>query len=430
MNKLLEKLPFKNANWFKFLVFLIKRFLKDDCLDKASALTYTTLLSIVPILTVFLVILSSIPALATVRSQIQEAIYSNFLPQTGSQVTKYLNEFTEKSSNLTIVGVIFLFVSAILMLSAIEKAFNHVWRVTRSREGALAFARYWAIISLGPILLGGAFLASTALTSLSVLNINVNGYSIDWTFWLRVAAIVLTLVGFTFIYWLIPNCKVPFKQAAIAGVISGLLFTALKAVFGFGISNFTSYDKVYGAFAALPIFLVWIYSSWVVILLGVEISYALTVFQSAEHRPLHPVLAILDILKMLHTNQKVGDEIIDTQVMKALGRDQVDNWNEYAEVLHAHDIIKRTEKGGFILSRSLEDLDFWTFYKDLPYPLPRREDLGKVHADDEWAQVIGPLLIQSEDYLAAKLSLPLARVFTDAEAKPVKANALNKLMNK
>lgn len=412
MQDLLARLPFKDRYWFKLLLFVVKRFESDQCRDKAGSLTYTTMLSIVPILTVFLVILSSIPALASARQQIQQAIYRNLLPSSSSQVVSYLNDFSEKSANLTAIGVIFLFVTAVMMLSTIEQSFNHIWKVKRQRGGVIGFMRYWTIISLGPILLGGAFALSSTLSSLEFLNRNVAGYSVDWGIWIKLISIGLSLAGFTFLYWLIPNCKVPLKQAAIAGVVSGVLFEGLKSGFGFIMGNFTSYDQVYGAFAALPVFLLWIYLSWNLILLGVELSYGLTVFQVASTRPRHPVLALIDLLQLFYDRQKTGDVVIDAEAMQTLGQGDVEQWTEYAEILHTNELIKKTEHGDYVLIRNLQHIDFWTFYKSLPYPLPRREDIEHVHADDTWVQVIGPHLIQSEDYLAAKLSIPLAKILT------------------
>jgi membrane protein len=411
MQSILQRIPWRDQLWFKFLVFIFKRFEADECRDKAGSLTYTTMLSIVPILTVFLVIVSSIPALAPARAEIQQTIYRNLLPSSSLQITQYLNEFTDKSTNLTVIGVLFLFVTAAMMLSTIEQAFNHVWRVKRPRGGAMGWMRYWTIISLGPILLGGAFAASSALTSIEILNQNFAGYSIDWAVWLKLLSFGLTIAGFTFLYWLIPNCKVPVKEATIAGAIAGILFELLKYTFGGVMGNFTSYDQVYGAFAALPILIMWIYLSWNLVLLGVEISYGLTVFHSAEHLPRHPVLAILDILQLFYERQKTGDAVIDAEAMQILGRGEVEKWTEYAEILHVNELIKKTEQGDYVLCRNLSQIDFWTFYKSLPYPLPRREDMGAVHADDEWIQIVGPALVQSDDYLAAKLSIPLSKIF-------------------
>ena len=410
MQKWVDKLPFRHARWFEILVLLIKRFEQDRCRDVAGSLTYTTMLSIVPMLTVFIVIVSSIPALADARNQIQAKIYDYLLPSSSAQVSAYLTDFAQKSSTLSVVGVIFLFVTAILMFSTMERVFNEIWKVRHNRGGVSAYLRYWALVSLGPILLGGAFALSSAVTSIQFLNQNFNGYSINWGIWLKLASFFLLIGGFTFLYKIIPNCKVPLKNAFLGGLIATILFVLFKNFFGLIMTKFTSYEAVYGAFAALPIFLLWIYSSWCLILLGVEISYVLTIYQTAERHPRHPVLALLDILQLLYKHQKVGTEVLDTEAMGVLGRGEVEKWYEFADVLHTQDLITKTEKGNYVLSRNLSEVDFWEFYKQLPYPLPRREDLGKVNADDTWIQVIGPYLLQTEAYQASKLALPLDRV--------------------
>ena len=410
MPKRLEKLPFKDAAWFKFIVFVLKRFEQDQCRDKAAALTYTTMLSIVPLLTVFLVILSSVPALESAREQLQQLIYNNLLPSSSNQVAEYLNEFAAKSANLTAIGVIFLFVTSVMLLSTIEQTFNHVWRVDNHRGGVAGFMRYWTMISLGPILLGTAFAMSSAITSINFLNQNVAGYSIDWSVWLKIGSVLMTFAAFIFLYWFVPNCKVSFKSAAIAGISIGVLFEILRAGFGYAIGNFTSYDQIYGAFAVLPVFLLWIYLSWNLILLGVEISYASSAFETADHRPRHPVLALLSILKLLYDRQKVGAEVLDAEVMHLIGRDQSNQWTEFADILHQNGLIASTENNGMVLVRNLDQIDFWTFYQTLPYPLPQRAHLGQVDAEDRWIQVIGPALVQSDDYLGAKLAIPLSKI--------------------
>lgn len=406
----LERLPFKDAAWFKFILFVIKRFEQDQCRDKAAALTYTTMLSIVPLLTVFLVIISSVPALEPARAQLQELVYSNLLPTSGNQVAGYLQEFAEKSTNLTAIGVIFLFVTSVMLLLTIEQTFNHVWRVDNHRKNIAGVMRYWTMLSLGPILFGTAFAMSSAISSINFLNQNVAGYGVDWSIWLKIISILITFAAFIFLYWFIPNCKVGFKNAAIAGVSIGILFEVIKSGFGYAIGNFTSYDQIYGAFAVLPVFLLWIYLSWNLILLGVEISYASAAFSTTDHHSRHPVLALLSILSLLYERQKIGREVLDAEVMQLIGRDQSNQWAEFTDLLHANDLIIRTENDGLVLSRNLDQIDFWTFYKSLPYPLPCREDMGKVDADDRWIQVIGPALVQSDDYLMAKLSMPLSKV--------------------
>ena len=144
-----------------------------------------------------LVIISSIKALEPARQQLQQLIYSNFLPKTTIAFDKALNAFTEKSSNLTIIGILFLFITTVLMLSSIETVFNRIWRVTETRGGIIGFMRYWTI-SLGPILLGSAFVISSTLASMNILSNNFAGYELDGAFILSVISFSLTVLGFLF----------------------------------------------------------------------------------------------------------------------------------------------------------------------------------------------------------------------------------------
>lgn len=413
LQRFLNKLPFYNKTWFQFVLYVFKRFEADRCREQAGSLTYTTLFAVVPMLTVFLVIISSIKALEPARQQLQHLIYSNFLPKSTIAFDKALNAFTEKSSNLTIIGVLFLFVTTVLMLTSIETVFNRIWRVKETRSGIMGFMRYWTIISLGPIILGSAFVISSTVASMNLLSNNFTGYQLDGAFLLWLISFALTILGFFILYWTIPNRTVPLYSAAISACLSAALFETLKNLFSFIMSNFTSYEIIYGAFAAVPIFLLWVFLSWNIILLGVEVSFALTAFHSGKEQKRHPVLMLLDILELFYKKQKLGESVNDKEALEILGRGEIGRWPAYVLLLEEQNLIKRTDKDEYVLARNLSQVDFWSFFTALPYPLPLREDVLNVHDDDEWMEKIGPALVESNDYLAAKLSIPLSTIFEE-----------------
>ena len=411
LEKYLTKLPFYDKTWFQFVLFVIRRFEADRCREQAGSLTYTTLFAVVPMLTVFLVIISSIKALEPARQQLQQLIYSNFLPKTTIAVDKAFNAFTDKSSNLTIIGILFLFVTTVMMLTSIETVFNRIWRVRETRGGIVGFMRYWTIISLGPILLGSAFVISSAVASLTVLSDNFVGYEVNGKFIFWCISFALTVLGFFILNWTIPNRRVPIKAALIAGVFSAIVFELLKNLFGYIMSNFTSYEIVYGAFAAVPIFLLWIFLSWNIVLLGVEISYALTAFYSGKEQKRHPVIILLDLLELFYKKQLKGHAVSDEEALSVLGREEIGRWPSYVEMLEQQKLIRRTDNDDYVLVRNLDQVDFWSFYRQLPYPLPQRQALGNLHPDDEWMEKLGPTLIETDDYLSAKLAIPLSTIF-------------------
>ena len=413
LEQYLRRLPFYEKTWFQFVLFVLRRFEADRCREQAGSLTYTTLFAVVPMLTVFLVIISSIKALEPARQQLQQLIYSNFLPKTTIAFDKALNAFTDKSSNLTIIGILFLFVTTVMMLTSIETVFNRIWRVRETRGGIIGFMRYWTIISLGPILLGSAFVISSTMASLNVLSNNFAGYELNGAFVLWLISFCLTVVGFFILNWTIPNRSVPIKSALIAGLFSAVVFELLKNLFGFIMSNFTSYEVVYGAFAAIPIFLLWIFLSWNIVLIGVEISYALTAFTAHKEQKRHPVIMLLDLMELFYKKQQHGLSVSDDEALDVLGRDEIGRWPSYVLMLEQQNLVKRTDDNQYVLVRNLSQVDFWSFYSQLPYPLPKRRDLSNVHHDDLWIKKIGPALVESDDYLAAKLAIPLSTIFDD-----------------
>lgn len=413
MTALIDKLPFKQHRWFQFLLFLGRHFIEDNCQQKAASLTYTTMLSIVPIFTVMLVILSSVPALAKAREEFQELIYSNLLPQSSVQVSQYINDFAEKSSNLTAIGIMVLFVTTILTLITIENAFNEIWRVQDNGKGFKSLLHYWAIVTLGPLVLGTAFIVSGAVQSLSFLNQQIAGYGIDWAFWVHMASLVVTIAGFVGMYWFIPKAKVPFRNALIAGVITAILFEMLKQTFGMVMTNFTSYQAIYGAFAALPIFLLWIYLSWNLILLGVEISYTLTIFETKEVYPRHPLLSLLDMLNLVFKKHQQGESVSEQALRDVLGRKELPKWFTYLSYLKNNNLITETEHGNYVLKKDLSSISLWSFYQTLPYPLPIKSELTQLNEQDydPWYGLLLDKFIQTEAIAKQHLDIPLAQVF-------------------
>ncbi len=409
--KYLQKLPFYEKHWFQFMLFVLRRFEADRCREQAGSLTYTTLFAVVPMLTVFLVIISSIKALEPARQQLQAMIYTNFLPKTTIAFDKALSAFTDKSSNLTIIGILFLFVTTVMMLTSIETAFNRIWRVTETRGGIIGFMRYWTIISLGPILLGSAFVISSTLASMNILSNNFAGYELNGAFVLWLISFSLTVIGFFILNWTIPNRNVPLKSALVGGVFSAVVFELLKNLFGFVMSNFTSYEIVYGAFAAVPIFLLWIYLSWNIILLGVEISYAMTAFESGHDQKRHPIIMLLDLLALFYQKQKTGESVSEAQALEALGRDEIGRLPSYIKMFEQQNLIKRTDDNEYVLARDLDQVSFWDFYLQLPFALPHAEHIEDVHLDDVWMQRLRPKLRDTDQYLAENLNISLSELF-------------------
>ncbi len=253
-----------------FLGRSIKQFIVDGCTYRAAALTYTTLLAIVPLTVVALKIFSYFPTYQYILVQLQDFIFNNFVVSTGEVVRKHLNVFALQALHSSWVGIIFLIITAILLIFTIEEALNYIWKVKKPRNTFLAFFSYWAVVAVGPILLGVSLFATSYLLSLPLLH-NVSktvGISL-----LQIFPILFTFLGFAFLYQAVPNCKVRSKDAFFGALIATILFEASKYFFAIYLKHIASYQLIYGVFATIPIFLLWLYIGWLVTLFGAIMSY-------------------------------------------------------------------------------------------------------------------------------------------------------------
>lgn len=411
-----KQYPMLKKEWVQFIIFVVRRFIQDRCSEQASSLTYTTLFAVVPMMTVFLAIVSSIKALEPARQQIQIWIYSNLLPKTTIAFEQALNNFAEKSSNLTVIGAMFLFVTTIMMIMSIEDVFNRIWRVKKNRD--FGFMRYWTIVSLGPLLMGSAFALSSTVASLGVLNSQF-GYQLNISLFLDFLSFLLVIVGFFFLYWALPNRNVPWKAAIYAAIFAGAIFELLKNFFGWAMTNFTSYELIYGAFAAVPIFLLWIYLSWNIILLGVQVSYAITVFHPNQEIKRHPLFVILDILSVFYQKQKTGETVKEDEILTLFTGKELANAPVFLALLQEKHFIQSTTQNEYVLCRNLAQISFYEFIQLLPYHLPTTQDIENIRASvgcDVWYQHTQPLLTQGHDYLQNTFSISMEQVFSEKNA--------------
>lgn len=269
----------KLAELMRFFKFVMYHFVHDDCFYRASALAFTTLSAIVPLAGISLSVLSAFPPFHSLKDPMQNFIFEHFVPQTGKMIESYLEQFIEQLNHLSLLGMGFLFATALLSMFTIEQSMNKIWKVKKARHGLESFLLYWTILTLTPILLGfgitlgGSFLAIPSIqnSTFSMLLIEFLSFFIAW-------------VGFTFIYLVVPNCKVKFIHALSGGFIASLLFEATKRGFQFYFHQYNFYELIYGAFAIIPLFFIWIYFVWFITLLCAEMTYALSHYKPSSEK--------------------------------------------------------------------------------------------------------------------------------------------------
>lgn len=280
----------------------VQRFEGEGRRRDAAAMTYTTLFSLVPIITVSYSILSAIPALQSWGAEANQQLLSYVMPEGSSQISGYLQQFSQQARNLTWFGVPFLFVTAILLLRSIEMQFNRIWNVDAPSSHIQTFLRYWAVLSLGPLLFGAAFAATSLIASWSLW-----GEGLSLPALARLVPWLLSCAAITSVYMLVPNCRVPWRGALVAALLVSTFFEGGKFLFGKIMGMFPSYQLIYGAFAAVPLFLMWIYLSWMLLLFGAELSYSLSHFRGNDGgwSPLAVRLQVIASLTEAQNQQQV-----------------------------------------------------------------------------------------------------------------------------
>ncbi len=253
--------------------YLLSRMDHDRINVNAGYLAYITLLSIVPMLTVLLSILSSFEVFENAGEVIQDFVIQNFVPASGDAVKGALLEFVANTGKMTAVGSGFLFIAALMLISNIDKNLNYIWRVEKKRRAVFSFSMYWMVLTLGPILVGASIAVTSYVTSLKILESDTVSSAFNLLFsWLP---FLLSFFAFVGLYLLVPNKKVRVSHSIVGALVAAMLFEASKQGFAAYITQFPSYQLIYGALAAIPILFVWVYLCWLIVLVGAEVTAAL-----------------------------------------------------------------------------------------------------------------------------------------------------------
>ncbi len=269
--------------WFAFIRILIHRFNESGCTYRAAALTFTSLLSLVPLMTVSLGILAAFPEFRHFGQAIQDFIFANFVATSGQVIQNYLQTFVEHAAQLSSIGLFFLLITAISMMFTLERTLNAIWRVKTGRPWISAILLYWTMLTLSPILIGVGFAVSSYVTSLSFVTTAAKTLGLTKPL-LSIMPFFLSLIAFTLLYIAVPNCQVPLRYGFYGALTASISFEIAKFLFTLYVTHFPTYEFLYGALAAIPIFLLWVYVCWLLTLAGAVVSNTLFVNHNAQEK--------------------------------------------------------------------------------------------------------------------------------------------------
>ena len=343
-----------------FFVLIAQRFRDVRCTQVAGSLAYTTLLALVPLLAVTLALFSKFPAFSELGEALGSFLQSNVLPPAASQiVTTYALQFSEKAAGLTLFGTFGLIITTLLLLGTIEKVLNAIWGVHQLRPWITRMMIYWVVLSLGPLALGGSVYATSMLAAQTVGmmgNHGGEGFSI-----LLATVTPVGLLGllFAFLYFSVPNARVRISHALIGGLAAGAGFVFMQQAFAHFLAKFPTYTLIYGTFAVLPIFLVWLYLSWLVVLLGALITAALPSFFErhaiAPKAPGQEVWCAINMLCQLSAARATGGAVSFEALYDQAGVTR-DATGAILEDMRSYGWVARTDEQGWVLAIAPEAL--------------------------------------------------------------------------
>jgi membrane protein len=251
----------------RLVASVVRRFHAERCAQTAAALSFSTLLGLVPMLVVGAVLIETLPFGIDLSAALEKFVLATLLPEkAGVVIAKYLGQFAQRAEGVTLVGLGVLAVTAMLQMLTIEHTFNAIWKVRKRRPWLRRLGLHLLALLAGPLVFGGALASIAYLASAS------SGL-VDEPPWLRLAfsqltPLVFLAALFSLMYWALPNRTVSRWHAGLSGVFAALAFVGMQRLFALYVVKFPTYALVYGAFSAVPIFLLWLYLSWTVILVG------------------------------------------------------------------------------------------------------------------------------------------------------------------
>lgn len=292
--------------------FASRRLDEEHLPQVASSLTFTTVLALVPLLTIALAIFTAFPLFTTFRTSLDAYFIQNLMPKLiANTILGYLNQFAAKSTGLSAIGAIALIITAVAMMSTIDRVFNRIWGVRTARPFVQRILVYWAIVTLGPLLIG----FSISMTSYLFMASNGVAMKMPWVgaIFYTIVSIVFTTAAFTSLYVVVPNRSVDWRDAVWGGLLAGVSLELAKRLFAIYIVKFPTYTMVYGSVAAVPIFLIWIYLFWMITLSGALVAAAVPIvkYERWRHvaRPGSNFMDAIAILRVLYDARIAGSTV-------------------------------------------------------------------------------------------------------------------------
>lgn len=397
----------------RFTRFVLERARHDHLIDNSASLTYTTLLSLVPLMAVGLSVLSAFPVFDKVQVELQEYIIQNFVPAAGDAVQAYLQQFTSNVSRLTGIGIGFLVVTALMLMSRIDQAMNAIWNVRRRRKPLTGFLVYWAVLTLGPLMVGIGLIVSSYLTSLLVLGDAATGLDLKQKL-LRILPFLLEVGAFSLLYLVVPNRSIRYRHALTGAVVAALMFELAKKSFAYYVTHFPTYTTLYGAMAAIPIFLIWVYASWVMVLIGAEVARCIAIYRdqaSCLSERGHAFMVAYRVTGLLWREQMRGKSMSSDAMLDNMAHVSEEVLEDVLDRLSERQVIMQTHDTSWVLARDISEMTLFDLYETMAVTLPGKEHRWADH--HPWDDELFNILDTTRNRLIDVMNVPLKKLYAE-----------------
>lgn len=399
-----------------FSRFVLRRFLDDRLFEAAGALSYTTAFALVPLTMVAFGILSAFPVFDAWSDRLSGYIFANFVPSSARAVSGYLTDFSANTRSLTTAGALALIVSLLVAVSSVESIFNRIWRVPTARPKFSRFLVYWTVLTLGTLVAAASVALSTRFFALSIFE-TLPGRWLE-ALMLRLAPMAIELLAFAALFRVVPHRTVFWRHALGGALLAVLLFEGVKSGLGLYLGSFDAYQKIYGAVALVPIVMLWIYLSWVAVLLGASFAASTSAFryQPRELRLPHGH-ELYGVLRMLGRFQqaRVNGSGLTSEDIQTLEPSLTDDMVQaLLAQLVSINVLQRAESGEWLLARDLDEVRLEEIYEAALLRVP----VGCVvppHADDALGIAVMKAMEQLRVPLHAILHQPVASIYRELE---------------
>ncbi|WP_173012451.1 YihY family inner membrane protein [Niveispirillum sp. SYP-B3756] len=394
----------------------VRRFSRDGGFIMSGSLTYTTLLALVPLLTVTFAIFTAFPAYRRMREQAESLLFQTLVPQVGDQVQSYASTFMANAGALTGFGAIGLFVTSILLFFSIETAFNRIWRQVEPRAFVTRLLSFWAVLTMTPLLMGASLSVGAGIVA-QAQAAGAPGLTLLWT----LVTFAAEVLAYSVMYLAIPNRDVRVRDALAGGTVAALLTEISKAGFVFYVTLFPTYASIYGALSVVPIFLFWLYTVWSVVLFGAELTATLPEWRAGRMTEGgadgllsgHRLVVALAVLAELHRAAKLGVGVRRETLAARIPVGSI-IISDMLESLRAAHWVDRTSRNAWIASRDLHQATLDDLRRSLNLTI--RGDLLSVgRLSTPWQPEVARLLADVDTHDRQALSVSLATIFAMQE---------------